>query len=99
MRAVEALLARCDRARVRVFLKGGGLGYETDVGMPPGLKADLKARKGDVIAHLKRKAGDPGYTVVTDAGGLTAVVTGLEDAQGERVGLDTETTGLSFRAD
>ncbi|HVK08404.1 MAG TPA: hypothetical protein VM597_06465, partial [Gemmataceae bacterium] len=99
MTPVEALLARCAREKVRVFLKSGGLGYETDVGISPALKAELRAHKAAVVAHLKRQAGDSGYTVVTDAGGLAAAQAGLEDCQGERLGLDTETTGLNFRAD
>lgn len=99
MTPIQELLDRCARNGVRVFLKGDGLGYEAAAGISPNLKADLKERKAEIIAHLKRPAGDPGYTVVTDAGGLSSVLAGLEDAQGERVALDTETTGLSHRTD
>ena len=47
----------------------------------------------------ERMGAARGYAVTMGASGLSAVLAGLEDAQGERVGLDTETTGLNFRTD
>ena len=66
----------------------------TDNGGP-----DAEPTTGDSANCANRSAEEPtpaagGYVVVIDAGGLEAVRSGLEDCQGERVYLDTETTGL-----
>ncbi|HEV7534223.1 MAG TPA: DUF3987 domain-containing protein, partial [Acidimicrobiia bacterium] len=59
-----------------------------------GDSANCANRSGEEPAPNVESGRSAEYVLVADAGGLDAVRAGLEDAQAERVYLDTETTGL-----
>lgn len=57
MTAIRRLLARCDAAGVRLFVKdGGALRYEAPDGLDPGFKAELKQNKEELLKYLSAPA-------------------------------------------